>query len=241
MKKTILYFALALIPLMGFSQDKTVMSLDRVFCKPDKVAEFEKALAAHAQKYHTGDWKWRVSQIMSGPDAGGYAIAEGPNTWTTLDTRGDLGAEHTADYQKNISPHTTNAGGSSYMVFRADLSTVQPTEFTDKISITHTYPKVGWGSKFEARTKKVKKVWEAAGQSVAVYEAHLSGEPQFIIVTRHKQGWKEKEANFRKPFPERYNAVHGDGTFDDYLESVQKYTDRTWGEMLTLRADLSSK
>ena len=198
-------------------------------------------MAAHAQKFHTGDWKWRVSQIESGPDAGGYAIAEGPNTWTTLDSRGTLGAEHTADYQKNIAPHTSNLGSSSYMIFRADLSTVQPNEFTDKISVTHVYPKIGWNGKFEARTKKVKKAWEVGGQSVAVYEAHFSGKPQFMIVYRHKQGWKEKETNFRKPFPERYNEAHGEGAFAEYLEDIQKYIDSTWGEMLMFRADLSSK
>ena len=241
MKKTILYMAILLIPMMGIGQDKNVMSVERIFAKPDKVAEFEKALAAHAQKYHTGDWKWRVSQIESGPDAGGYAIAEGPNTWTTLDTRGNLGAEHTADYQKNIAPLTTNAGSSTYMVLRGDLSTVQPTDFTDKISITHIYPKAGTVGKFEARTKKVKKTWEASGETVAVYQVHFSGAPQFLIVYRHKQGWKEKETNFRKPFPERHNAANGEGAYDEYLESVQKYTDKTWGEMLVLRADLSSK
>lgn len=240
MKKTILFIAL-LIPMVGFSQDKNVISVERIFAKSDKVAEFEKALAAHAQKFHTGDWKWRVSEIMSGPEAGGYSITEGPNTWTTLDTRGTLGAEHTADYQKNIAPLTTERGGSSYMVFRADLSTAQLGDFTDKISVNHIYPKMGWASKIEARIKKVKKVWEASGETVAVYTAHFSGEPQIMVVTRHKQGWKEKEANFRKPFAERYNAVHGENAYEEYLESVQKYTDRTVGEMLSLRADLSSK
>ncbi len=39
-----------------------------MFPKADKVLDFEKALAAHAQKYHTGDWKWRVYEIQSGPD-----------------------------------------------------------------------------------------------------------------------------------------------------------------------------
>lgn len=241
MKKTMTSFAFLLVSMIGFSQDRNVISVERIFPKPDKVAEFEKALAAHAQKYHTGDWKWRVSEVVSGPDVGGYSITEGPNTWTALDTRGTLGAEHTADYQKNIAPLTTGQGGSAYMVFRPELSTAQLGEFTDKISVTHVYPKVATTGRFEARTKKVKKVWEASGETVAVYQSHFSGEPQFIIVYRHKQGWKEKETNFRKPFPERYNEINGEGTFDEYLESAQRYTDRTWGEMLILRADLSSK
>ncbi len=52
-------FMLLLIPAMGMSQTKTVLTSNRVFAKNEKVSEFEKALANHAQKYHTGDVKWR--------------------------------------------------------------------------------------------------------------------------------------------------------------------------------------
>jgi len=55
-----LFLLCMLIPLLGLSQTKNVVSIDRVFPKVDKVLEFEKALTAHAQKYHTGDWKWLV-------------------------------------------------------------------------------------------------------------------------------------------------------------------------------------
>lgn len=239
MKKCLLL--LVLIPMVGFSQTKNVLSVERIFAKADKAAELEKALAAHSQKYHTGNWKWRVSQIDSGPEAGGYAIAEGPNSWTDLDSRGNLGAEHMTDWTKNVMPLTTGTAANAYMVLREDLSSVQLTDYADKISVTHVYPKVGWTNKIEARLKKAKKVWETSGESVAVYQAHFSGEPQFMIVYRHKQGLKEKEANFRKPFMERYTEIHGEGSFDEYLESVQKYVDKTWGEMLSFRADLSSK
>ena len=132
-------------------------------------------------------------------------------------------------------------GSESYSVFRDDLSSVQPTDYADKISITHVFQKPGWGGKIEYNLKKAKKVWEKSGESVAVYQSHYSGQSQFAIVTRHKQGWKEKEKGFLKPFTDRYNEMYGENTYDDYLESIQKYTDHSWGEMLTFRADLSSK
>src|SRR5882757_193889 len=93
-----------LIPLIGISQAKNVITSTRVFPKSEKIAEFEKALAAHAQKFHTGDWKWRVWSIESGPDAGGYMMTEGPNSWEQLDGRGDLSSEHMDDWNRNISP-----------------------------------------------------------------------------------------------------------------------------------------
>ena len=55
-----------------------MISNNRVFPKVDKALEFEKDLANHSQKYHTGDVKWRVFQIQSEPDSGGYHIVEDP-------------------------------------------------------------------------------------------------------------------------------------------------------------------
>src|SRR5579859_4805138 len=139
-----LIISLLLMPLMGFAQMKTVISTERYFPKMDKIAEFEKALANHAQKYHTGDWKWRVLQIQSGPDAGGYQVNEGPNTWDQIDKRGDLGAEHMNDWNKNVAPFLTDRYSSAFAVFHEDLSTVQLTDYSDKIAITHVFPKPGW-------------------------------------------------------------------------------------------------
>src|SRR5450631_948790 len=105
MKK--IFLCLLLLPLMCISQNKNVINVNRIFPKADKILELEKAIAAHAQKYHTGDWKWRVFEIQSGPDAGGYHITEGPVSWDMMDKRGDLGAEHTADWAKNAASLTT--------------------------------------------------------------------------------------------------------------------------------------
>ena len=43
------FFLLMLIPILGISQTKNVGHAFRVFPKPDKIAEFEKAFTAHAQ------------------------------------------------------------------------------------------------------------------------------------------------------------------------------------------------
>ena len=88
------------------SQTKTILTSIRLFAKNDKSLEFEKALATHAQKYHTGDVKWRVMSIESGPDAGGYLVTEGPSSWAALDGRDDISDEHTNEWAKNALPLT---------------------------------------------------------------------------------------------------------------------------------------
>ena len=236
-----LFLLCMLIPLLGLGQTKTVVSIDRVFPKVDKVLEFEKALTAHAQKYHTGDWKWRVFEIQSGPDAHGYQIAEGPNTWDQIDTRGNLGTEHNNDWNKTVAIYLTDGGSTSFSVFQEDLSTVQLTDYSDKIDIIHLIPKPGFGPELREGIKKFKKVWEEGGQSVAVYQASSSGQNQYAIVTRYKQGLKERETGFRKPMKERYEAVNGEDSWDRYYDFLKIGLEKSWSELLYYRADLSSK
>jgi hypothetical protein len=229
------------IPLIGMGQTKNVISSTRVFSKPEKIAEFEKALAAHAQKYHTGDWKWRVWSIDSGPDAGGYMITEGPNSWTTMDGRGDLGAEHTADWETNVAPLTVGQGSQSYFEFIADLGTVEISDYADKIVINHMIAKPGKIANVRDMIKKMKNVWQAGKESVAVYRAIASGDPVFLSVTRLKQGLKEMDESFRGPLNDRYNKANGAGSFDAFLKDYADAVERRWSELLIYKAELSSK
>jgi hypothetical protein len=230
-----------LVPVLGISQTKNVLSSNRVFPKVDKVLEFEKALTAHAQKYHTGDWKWRVFEIQSGPDFGGYQVVEGPNSWDQLDTRGNLGTEHNNDWNKSIAIYLTDRGSNTYSVFQEELSTVQLTEYSDKINIAHLFQKPGYGPELREVIKKFKKVWEASGETVAVYQSNSSGPNQYALVTRYKQGLKEKATDFRKPMKERYEAANGEDSWDNYFDMLKTCVESIWSELLFFRADLSSK
>ncbi len=240
MKKIFLFCML--VPLFGISQNKNIVSTFRAFPKVDKVLEFEKAMAVHAQKYHTGDWKWRVFEIQSGPDYGGYHVTEGPLSWEMIDNRGNLGTEHNNDWNKNVAIYLTERTSSSYSVYEDSLSTVAIGDYSDKINITHWFPKLGWGGKVREVISEMKKAWKAGGQTVAVYSASSSGPAQFALVTRYKQGLKEREPGFIKPsFKERYEKANGEDSYDNLLEVLREYLSEAWSELLFLRADLSSK
>lgn len=238
--KKIFLFAF-FIPLLGMGQAKNVINNFRIFAKPEKSAELRKALASHAQKYHSGDWKWRVYLVESGPDAGAYHVVEGPNSWATFDSRGDLGPEHTADFDKNVLPLSTGAGSQSYVVYNEELSNIALTDFTDKIIISHVFPKPGMVVGTQSLIKKLKKVWAAGNETVAVYTAIASGPPQFTMVSRLKAGLKELDSSYRKPLPERYNEVYGEGAWDYYLSDYAKYVESRWSELLIYQPELSSK
>jgi len=236
-----LFLCWLLLPLLGTSQTKTVISTFRAFPKPEKVAEFEKALTSHAQKFHTGDWKWRTYEVLSGPDAGAYHVTEGPSSWAQLDDRKDISKEHTADWNMNVSPLTTGQGSQGFSVYREDLSSVPLTEFSEKMAITHVFPKQGWGDTLAALIKKVKVVWQKSNEPVAVYQASGSGPTQYVLVFRYKTGWKERDFNFRKPFMERYKAEYNESGYNDYMAVIQQFVERSFTELLVYRPDLSSK
>lgn len=230
-----------LVPLFGMGQMKNVVNFFRIFPKPDKASQLEKALVSHAQKYHTGNWKWKVFEIQTGPDAGGFHVLEGPLSWGEFDGRGDLGAAHTADWNNVVSPLTTGMGTQGFGSFLEEMSTVPATGAIDKIIVNHIYPKPGMVKGVMEMIAKMKKVWEAGNESVAVYELSFSGEPQIVIVDRLKDGLKELDDNYRKPFPERYNAEYGAGAWDEFLKSYANNVARRWSELLVFRPDLSSK
>jgi hypothetical protein len=239
MRKLLALFLM--IPFIGFSQTKNVVNATRVFPKQEKIAEFEKALTTHVQKYHTGDWKWRVWYIESGPDAGGYMFTEGPNSWEQLDTRNNLGAEHQADWEKNVAPLTIDRGSASYAEFQADLSTVQLTDYSDKIVMNHMIAKPGKINAVTDLIKKLKGSWVAGSMSVAVYLTVASGEPGYLTVTRLKAGLKEMATGYRKPLKDLYNTANGEGSFDVFLKDYADDVENRWSELLSYRADLSSK
>lgn len=239
MKKV--FFLLMLFPVLGMSQAKNVMDVNRLFCKADKVAEFEKALANHAQKYHTGDWKWRVWSIESGPDAHGYMVTEGPSDWATMDGRGEISPEHTNDWNKSVAPLLEGRGSSGYSTFQPDMSTVQLTDYADKVLINHITAKPGKIMAVSDLLKKQKKVWETGGESVAVYAITASGDPGFTTVTRLKSGYKELADGFRKPMAERFNDANGAGSWDAYLKDYENAVEKRWSELLVYKPKLSSK
>ena len=239
MKKALLFCML--VPLLGMSQTKNVISVTRNFAKADKVLEFEKALASHSQKYHTGDWKWRVFEISSGPFAGGYLIVEGPVSWEQLDTRGNLGVEHNNDWNKNVAIYTTDRSTSDYLVFDTSLSTVMITDYAEKINITHITQKVGYGGKIYDMIKTFRPVWKEGGQSVAVYSASSSGPAGYLVVTRYKNGLKERADGYRKPFKERYEAIHGEDSWNEVIDIQRNFVQDQWSELLFMRTDLGSK
>lgn len=168
-----------------------VISTYRVSVKPGHEEQFEAALKTHAQRFHTKDWSWRVGEVLSGPEGNLYQIVEGPFSWTALDSRGDLGAEHMRDYSENIVPHVEKQTADTYAVYEAGLSTAGSTQYASKCLLRHFTVKPGKTNAALQRLQQMKSTLQQAGAHVAVWRSVWSGEPGFTLVFRLAEGWKD--------------------------------------------------
>lgn len=89
--------------------------------------------------------------------------------------------------------------------------------------------------------KKMKPAWIAGNESIAVYRYVASGSPQVVILTRLREGLKELDNSFRKPFPERYGDINGSNSWSDFLKNYSNAVENRWSELLFYRPDMSSK
>jgi hypothetical protein len=216
---------------------ENVISSYRVFAKTGQDEALKSALSAHAKKYHSGAHRWRVYSVLSGPDAGAYHIVEGPFSWTALDDRGDLSADHNKHYETTIAPLVEKTTSDVYLQYEEELSTVQLTAFSTKASVTAVFPKPGRGPATREVLKTLKKVWEKRGFNYAVYSSQMSGEPSYRLVRRFKAGWKDLDA---EGVTQAQAMAELGLSNTEVQEDIAKVTERTYSEMIELKPELGS-
>ncbi len=214
-----------------------VISSYRIFAKPGQDEALKAALGSHAKKYHTGAFRWRIYSVLSGPDAGSYQIVEGPFSWTALDDRGDLAADHNKDYETRIAPLLEKTTADTYLGYEEELSTVALTTFSTKAAITTVVPKPGRGPATRELLRTWKKVWEKRGFNLAVYSSQMSGEPQFKLVRRFKAGWKDLDSDVLS-LTQAFTDLGI--SYTDTLEDMAENTERSFSEMIELEPELGS-
>ena len=238
MKKVLLL--LMFIPVLAFTQPKEVISAFRVFPVPGKALEFKKALIAHVAKYHVTERKWRIFEVMTGPDAGAFHFVEGPGSWEAWEKAPQNTDAHITDWDKTVEVFISKTTTSGYSTYQADMSTAKQTDYANNIILTHMYMKPGMTEKAWDLIEKMKKGWELSNQSMAVYAASSSGEPQIITSRRLKGGLKELDATGNS-FADNYRKANGPDSWAEFSNSYAEVFERRWSEMLMFRADLSSK
>lgn len=247
-----LLLALALVPLGLAAQDTksaapapesnraVIISSFRIEPKPGQRAALKAALAAHAQKYHKGTQAWRVAEVLSGPDSGMLHIVEGPTTWTDFDGRGDLGPEHTKDYEANIAPLVARTTPDRFLSYQRSLSTVPATKWSNKVLIVTFEVKPGRSGDAQDFMKRWKAVNEKLGRNTVVWRTAWSGEIVYSMVYRLQNGFKELDEDGPSART-TMDQIYGAGEYDRQQRAAGEIFSRISSEMAEFKPELGSK
>lgn len=243
MKRTILVILFAFVISSAGAQtpERNVLSSYRILPIPGKDAQLRKALLDHAAKYHSGPWKWRVFQVISGPDEGAYMINEGVNSWTDLEGRKDISDDHQRDYERTILPLSEKTLPTTFLTYQTDLSTDSATGPLKKALLRHYYLKPGKGGRLSPHLKLWKQAYQKLGLKIGVWTSFFSGQPQVVVAFRLPNGWADLEKPWGKLSREAYDEVAGSGAYVRYVEDLDSYVDHINEEMIEFLPDVSPR
>jgi hypothetical protein len=229
-----------------FSQGKTLYSVSYVKPKIGMTSAFENAWKAHVAKYHNGDDKRIVFEILSGDMAGYYAFVEGPMSYADMDTEKPGQAGHDMDYEKTVAVTIGEETGIDYYQYMDSLS-VNANVTADKSTVTFTHIKNGRMGDYRDELKRWTDVVSKLNLPFNGYryqKMNAGTSPVMVNVYNLKDGFKQLEAGYFKDVPnirDAYIAKYGFASWQKRLDLMSEIVVKTEVVMRKRRADLSSK
>jgi hypothetical protein len=245
MKKTFFFLLLAAC-LQGFSQGKTIYSVSHVKPKIGMTSAFESAWKAHVAKFHSGDDKRFVFEILSGDMTGYYSFVEGPFSLADMDAEKPGMAAHDQDYEKTVAPTLAAETGVNYYQY-VDTLSVNANVSAEKSMVTFTHIKNGRIGDYRSELARAKAVVDKLNWpfNSSIYQMRNSGSsPVIVSVYNLKDGFKQLESGYFKDVPnfrDAYIAMHGFSSWQKRLDLMNEITVNTEVVMRKRRNDLSSK
>ncbi len=192
--------------------------------------------AFHAAQKDT--WNIYVWEISTGDRTGSYLMASPGHNWKDIDAREAYNKIDLPDVTKNLTPYSS-AGGTSYWVFRDDLSLTKPPASPAKMRTVAYYSVLP--EHLNDFTDAIKKLDDAIRKTnYPVKPSRWSqlvngGEvPTFALIT-DRASWGDMEPPEKK-LDDMLKEVYGDaGALDQLRKSCRKIVT----EIQTFRADLS--
>ncbi|MBB4080862.1 hypothetical protein GGR28_003501 [Lewinella aquimaris] len=245
MMKQTMILLLLFLPLLATAQaegEYLVFENVQLTPNPAHITEFEAGLAAHNKKYHgEGPYAARTYLIANGPRSSSYLWVMGPFPWSSLDDRPAQPEGHDADWNENVHAYLMDGGEASYLKFHPELSHF-PKDFTVNKLLVDFYDIKRFKSQ-EAREliKPIQKMMmekfpdDTYGIYTNEFPSTKDGLDMAFISFFEKSAWLGEDPGFA----EKYNEVHGEGSFEKFLTDWEAVTDGVQTELWTFLPDLS--
>ncbi|MBZ9630723.1 hypothetical protein LB465_08025 [Salegentibacter sp. LM13S] len=230
--KSIFYWMM-LIPFLVFSQNEQNNSEEYLIvgttifsAKSDKMKEFSEGMRNHNEQFHAeGPMGVRVFNIMNGQNANSFMAVMGPMPWSALDEAMDNTA-HDEDWSTNVVPYIAEEEETTFWKFHNKLSHF-PTNFEmNKLKVTVWDIERGEYENMTSGLEKVTKVFKEKrpempfGIYTNEFTSTQSGQDLSVVQFFDDFSWLGKNQKLK----EKYDEVHGSGSFDNFLKDWMKTT-----------------
>ena len=231
MKKSITFilaFALV-IALQAQDQPETHM-YETIYLTPklDAVGKLSENMSAHNKKYHgEGIHAAFVQNVLTGRRTGDMVWVTGPGPFASLDTRPAEGG-HDEDWRDNVMPYLQDVSQSEY--WRRDAVQYYSPEdnAADKIRIRFHKVKRGQGAAFAEHIGKIIQVFRDKNYNVGLslyWNTFPTGNGRNMSTVSTITNWADLDSGL--PVGSDFNEIHGEGSWDKWLEKLYDLTEWT--------------
>jgi len=249
-KKILQIFISLFLCTIIFAQDNS--KIYRVTYLKAKSGSMDQLLAGmkeHNKKHHNkGIMKVRTYRVVSGEKSGWLVRSYGPMTWSELDkfSKDSDSKAHRAHGAKLLRPYIGESTGPMYWTPMEDLhynpgTSDKPSKMT-RVQFTHLNP--GMSSEYYDLRQRYNKTLEKTNSDASFSMGHLihGGERHAIYATfSGMNSWSEMKPSTGPTFSSRFNQVHGNSSWGQFLRQVSKIIKKSHDEMRVYLEDQSTR
>ncbi|MFC0774347.1 hypothetical protein [Terrimonas alba] len=243
MRKTIFLCLLIAGYYFAPGQEKTLVHSIMLKPKAGQALQFENNMKAHNQKFHGANDKVFVFQIITGEKMGYYQVAWPPTSWAEMDNN-KPNPVHDQDVQTKIQSLLQENDG---MIFsrRVDSLSHGDNDWTiPKTQVTIWHIKPGKTDEWLARLRKFKLAFDNSNdqRNYTIYTKLMAGsDPQVILISRYRNGWKEMEPGFYTPLKDVLSKAYSAEEWGIHMKAYYDCVEKAETYLRVYRPDLSSK
>ena len=219
--KNLIFLLLLCFSISGYAQNSTYMQWQNYVITPhyDKLQDFGEAMNEHNKMYHqtaaTAASVWRVD---TGPNVGKWVLSSGPYTFSHMDTV-SMADGHMSHWRNTVMPTIAHIeDGGIWRMYNDHSYIPQNMQITKARVVVHKTNSDAMDGYFDA----MKKLTEATAQGQPTMARilldrvgfHNDGRDKVVFIGLNNWGQLDNGIG------NVYEEVHGEGTWDLFLEQV---------------------
>jgi len=233
---------LTIIALTAPASAQNYVMYETAYLKPklDKLKVLKETLAKHNRQYHAANpHRAQIFSVVNGPRSGQLVWAMGPTMFADLDNRPAANG-HDDDWQNKVLPLLEDSGDAEYWRLDADMSYVPDTDEHKYVRVRLYDVKPFEEYRFKKLLKNIKEVLEVKKYPRrwnVYHNRFVSGEGRDWASVMSFDKWADLDDD--RNFEKDYEAVHGDGSWRQFLNEWEDVVESMEDEYREFLPELS--